>query len=108
MRYRRLPEVANLRLELRAGRLAQEDLDVAAHQPVREAVPELPDRGVLGALLALTSQSRSGPGVSCAHLRKVPSRSCSLSPLSGWPSLSRQTAAAHKSRAEITLQVPRL
>ena len=34
MRYRRLPEVANLRLELRAGRLAQEDLDVAAHQPV--------------------------------------------------------------------------
>src|SRR5215216_1539843 len=50
IRYRRLPEVANLRLELRASRLAQEDLDVAAHQPVRETVPELPDRGVLGAL----------------------------------------------------------
>lgn len=58
MRYRRLPEVANLRLELRAGRLAQEDLDVAAHQPVRETVPELPDRGVLG---ALTSPSRASP-----------------------------------------------
>jgi hypothetical protein len=78
MRYRRLPEVANLRLELRAGRLAQKDLDVAAHQPMCETVPELPDRGVLGALsLALTSQSRGGPGVSCAHLRKGPSRSCS-------------------------------
>jgi hypothetical protein len=56
----------------------------------------------------LTSQSTNGPDVSCAHLRKAPSRSCSLPPPSGWPSLSRQTAAAHKSRAEITLRVPRL
>jgi hypothetical protein len=45
---------------------------VAAHQPMCETVPELPDRGVLGALsLALTSHSRSGPGVSCAHLRRL-------------------------------------
>ena len=108
MRYRRLPEVANLRLELRAGRLAQKDLDVAAHQPVRETVPELPDRGVLG---ALTSPHEPVPQRTRRELRpfeKAPSRSCSLPPLSGWPSLSRQTAAAHKSRAEITLRVPRL
>lgn len=45
---------------------------------------------------ALTSQSRSGLDASCAWSRKAWSRSCSLSPLSGWPSLSRQAAAAHK------------
>jgi signal transduction histidine kinase len=55
MRYRRLPEVANLRLELRAGRLAQEDLDAAAHQPVRETVPELPIAGYSALSLALTN-----------------------------------------------------
>src|SRR5436190_9911672 len=78
MRYRRLPEVANLRLELRAGRLAQEDLDVAAHQPVRETVPKLPDRGVLG---ALTSPHEPVPQRTRRELRpfeKAPSRSCSL------------------------------
>src|SRR5829696_8714309 len=88
--------------------LAQKDLDVAAHQPVRETVPELPDRGVLG---ALTSPHEPVPQRTRRELRpfeKAPSRSCSLPPLSGWPSLSRQTAAAHKSRAEITLRVPRL
>src|SRR5829696_9094718 len=80
--------------------LAQKDLDVAAHQPVRETVPELPDRGVLG---ALTSPHEPVPQRTRRELRpfeKAPSRSCSLPPLSGWPSLSRQTAAAHESRAE--------
>jgi hypothetical protein len=57
---------------------------------------------------ALTSQSRNGLDGSFARSRKPWSRSCSLPPLSGLPPLSRHAAAAHKSRAEHALRVPRL
>ena len=114
MRYRRLPEVANLRLELRAGRLAQEDLDVAAHQPVRETVPKLPDRGVLGALssphepVPQRTRRELRPFEEGAALLRVSERAASPNAIGYdvWASTNNNAPAIIGSTATTSLSIP--